>query len=95
MSRYELDKLLREVAKLPGACERFESDRAAYVAARLLDDAERQALIDADTRAIFELGAHPFLLYSFALRLAGGWSVAFMEQYVERLQGLELTDIST
>ena len=53
------------------------------------------ALVAGDQRAIFTQGAHLFLLYSFAIARAGGWSFQLMHDYVERLEGLELGDIET
>jgi protocatechuate 4,5-dioxygenase alpha chain len=95
MTRFALDKFIWTYG-------RDAEFRAAFDEAptRLLDEAEldadeRRALRDRDIRAIFSLGAHPFLVYSFAIQLNGGWSYQFMLDYVERLKGLELGDIET
>lgn len=95
MSRYHVNKVLWQVAKQPGAKAAFEADPAAYLRGRELTKPEHEALAGADIRALFQLGAHPFLLYSFALVLAGGFSVAMMEDYVAKLAGLQLLDITT
>ncbi|MQB45940.1 MULTISPECIES: hypothetical protein [Rhizobium] len=95
MSRYELDKALWNYAREPDFKSRFDADAASAVAKRSLSDAERSALTGRDIRAIFELGAHPFLLYSFAIASNGGWSMEMMKEYVARLKGLTPGDIET
>lgn len=95
MTRYALDKVLWNYAREPAFKARFDADPAAAIAGRELDDAERQALVDRDFRGIFAQGAHPFLLYSFAITANGGWSVQMMRDYVARLDGLRLGDIET
>lgn len=95
MSRYALDKVLWEYAREPAFKAAFDADAAAAIADRDLSGAERAALAAHDQRAIFMLGAHPFLLYSFAIALNGGWSFEMMHEYVARLEGLELGDIET
>lgn len=95
MSRYALDKVLWEYAREPAFKAAFDADAAAALAGRELTGPERAALVARDQRAIFSLGAHPFLLYSFAIALAGGWSFQLMHDYVARLEGLELGDIET
>ena len=95
MTRYALDKVLWEYAREPAFKAAFDADAAAAIAGRELDGGERMALSGKDIRAIFALGAHPFLVYSFAIALNGGWTVQLMLDYVERLNGLELGDIET
>jgi hypothetical protein len=95
MSRYDLDKALWNYAREPDFKAQFDADAASAVAARSLSDAERSALTRRDIRAIFELGAHPFLLYSFAIASNGGWSMEMMNDYVAQLDGLKPGDIET
>lgn len=95
MSRYQLDKVLWEYAREPAFKSRFDADPLAAITSRTLTQAERDALGARDLRAIFVLGAHPFLLYSFAIALNGGWSFDMMREYVAKLEGLELGDIET
>lgn len=95
MTRYALDKVLWTYGRDPTYRGAFDADPATTIAASELDDAERAALAARDLRAIFSLGAHPFLVYSFAIQLNGGWSFQFMLDYVETLKGLELGDIET
>lgn len=95
MTRYALDKVLWNYAREPGFKAAFDADPAAAIAGRELSDAERAALAARDARAIFLLGAHPFLIYSFSIAANGGWSMEMMKDYVARLEGLELGDIET
>jgi protocatechuate 4,5-dioxygenase alpha chain len=95
MTRYALDKVLWNYAREPQFKAAFDADPAAAVAGRELSEAECSALSARDLRAIFQLGAHPFLLYSFAIASNGGWSMEMMKDYVAKLEGLELRDIET
>lgn len=95
MTRYALDKFIWSYGRDADFRAAFDKDLEPLLDQAELDAAERQALRDRDLRAIFALGAHPFLVYSFAIQLNGGWSYQFMLDYVERLKGLELGDIET
>ena len=95
MTRYALDKVLWEYGRDPAFKAGFDADPASAIAGRELGPAERAALVAKDIRAVFSLGAHPFLVYSFAIAHNGGWSVEFMHDYVDKLKGLELGDIET
>ncbi len=95
MTRYAVDKVLWKVAKDPDFGAAFFEDSAASIQGYELDTAEYDALIGQNIRAMFQLGAHPFLLYSFAIARNGGWSAEFMREYVDDLKGLTLGDIET
>lgn len=95
MTRYALDKVLWNYAREPRFKAAFDVDPVTAIAGRELAEAERVALAARDLRAIFQLGAHPFLLYSFAIASNGGWSIEMMKDYVAKLEGLELGDIET
>lgn len=95
MTRYALDKVLWEYGRDPAFKAEFDLDPGPALSVRELDASEHSALGAKDIRAIFTLGAHPFLVYSFAIALNGGWSMQFMLDYVEKLKGLELGDIET
>lgn len=95
MTRYAVDKVLWKAAKDPEFGAAFFADPETNVEGFELDPAERVALVDQDIRALFELGAHPFLIYSFAITKNNGWSNAFMHDYVAKLEGLTLGDIET
>jgi hypothetical protein len=95
MTRYALDKVLWTYARQPDFKADFDADPVAAIAARELDAVEAAALAARDYRAIFLCGAHPFLLYSFAIAANGGWSFDMMKDYVGRLEGLTPGDIET
>jgi hypothetical protein len=82
MSRYGLDKALWL------AIRRREGETD-------LTDDERRAFEECDVRALYSLGAIPFLIYQYALGKAGGFSVEFVGDYVEQLRGLEPVDTAT
>lgn len=95
MTRYAIDKVLWMYGRDPAYRSHFDADPLSHISGEELNEEERSALAGKDIRAIFSLGAHPFLLYSFAIQVNGGWSFQFMLDYVERLKGLELGDIET
>lgn len=95
MTRYAVDKVLWQVSHDEAFRNAFFADPPSAIAARELDAAERAALSAQDLRALFAMGAHPFLLYSFAIARNRGWSPQFMQAYVAELAGLELGDIET
>jgi len=78
-------KSVVEVGPL-GGCLRWLSD---------LTEAERRAVFAMDLRALWGAHAHPFLIYTFALRTGPGWSLPYMKVYVETMKGLEFIDIET
>ena len=95
MSRYATHRVLWEVAADGDLAQRLKDDPTLALADRDLTDQESAALAEGDVRGLFELGVHPFLLYTFALRLNGGFTIPFFEAYLEALKGLELGDLET
>jgi hypothetical protein len=98
MSRYEVDKVLRAVAKHAEARGAFLADPAAYLAGRDLTGAEREALLRHDYTTLYGLGAHPFLLWPFTARLAaeqGRTGREVMREYMTAITPLGRPDYST
>lgn len=95
MSRYATNRVLWEVAADGDLAKRLKDVPEDALADRDLTDEERGALARADIRALFQLGVHPFLLYNFALRLNGGFSMEGVASYLEQLKGLEVGDVET
>ncbi|MGW0193929.1 hypothetical protein [Nonomuraea sp. NPDC003201] len=95
MSKYATNRVLWEAAADGALAQRIQQDPQSALAERDLTDQEREALSKADIRGLFQLGVHPFLLYNYALRLAGGFSMSFVESYLAQLEGLELSDLET
>lgn len=81
MSRYELNKFMRKVNMDADALSDYRADPARYVDAwcrpgpdgsprpypegGTLDGAEREAFAARDFGALYRMGAHPYLLWSF------------------------------
>ena len=95
MSRYATGRVMWEITRDRELAQRFRADPAAVLDGWDLDDAERGAVAAHDLRALFGLGVHPFVLYHFALRLAGGWSMPFMQDYLAQLKGLTVGNLET
>lgn len=95
MSLYQVNRVLWEVAKQPDVTARYQADPASVLAGRDLEPAEHAALERGEIRAIFDLGAHPFLLYNFALRRNGRFTMEFLADYAGQLEGAKLVDITT
>ena len=95
MSFYATSRVMWEIARDRQLADRFREDPDAVLAGRDLTDDERNALRAADNRRLFQMGIHPFVLYHFALRLAGGVSMPFMQGYVASLQGLRVGSLET
>jgi hypothetical protein len=90
-----MHRALWEVHRHPERAAEFAADPDGYLAGFDLTDEQRRALRERDLRAIFLLRAHPFLLYSFALRLGGGFSLELTARYLDRIGDLDLQDIET
>ncbi|HEU0043119.1 hypothetical protein [Sphingomonas sp.] len=96
MSRYAVDKVLWQIARDDSACAAFCADRHAFLAERDLTDEERADLFAMDYRALFEAGAHPFLLYTARIRLSNGWTFQLMIDHITAFEGVPPPlDIST
>ncbi len=95
MSRYTTSRVMWEITRERQLADRFRAHPTAVLDGCDLTDEERKALAANDIRALFELGIHPFILYHFALRLAGGFSMPFIQQYLGQLQGLTVGDLET
>lgn len=70
MSRYHVDKVLREVVLDTDKRARYLENTASYVADRDLTEEERRALVDHDYATLYALGAHPFLLFGWHATLS-------------------------
>jgi protocatechuate 4,5-dioxygenase alpha chain len=95
LSRYQVDKVLWDVYRDKAIADAFARDPAVVLGHRDLTGEERTALAERDLRGLAVAGAHPFLIYNFALRLAGRFSIPFVLGYVQQLHGLDIGDITT
>lgn len=83
MSLYQLQKLIYHVNRDPERRERYRQDAGAFVKNYELTDAERQAILNVDVRALYSMGVHSLLLRPFTLlnRVSN-------EDYANALKGL-------
>ena len=96
MSRYAVNKMLWEVARDDARAATYRESPEAFLAGRPLTAEEHRQLLDLDYAALFAAGAHPFLLYTFRLKISGGFSFPMMVDYVKALAAVEPPlDIST
>ena len=95
MSRYAVNKVLWQVARDDDAAARYMDAPEAFLAGRPLTEVEHRQLVERDLAGMFAAGAHPFLLYTFNIKVAG-FSFQMMTDYVKALAGVEVPlDIST
>ena len=96
MSRYGVDKLLREVMLSDEARDSFLADPRKYVEGRELSQLEHAAILERDYPALYDAGAHPFLLNIFVIRLLRSGDVfQHIKAYVATLEGHGHPDFST
>ena len=67
MSLYQLQKLIYHVNRDSAQRERYRQDPAAFVKSYDLSEAEAQAALDVDIRALYSMGVHSLLLRPFTL----------------------------
>jgi hypothetical protein len=96
MSRYGVDKLLREVMVSDDARDKFRADARTFIEGRDLSPVEREAILAGEYPALYDAGAHPFLLNMFAMRLWPRAEIAKHRMaYIASLQGHGHPDFST
>lgn len=95
MSRYQVDKVLRQVAREQDPRASFQADAAAFLADRDLTDEERAALIRFDYPALYRLGAHPMLLLHFVRAIRPGDPATLQTEWDEKIGPLGRPDFST
>jgi hypothetical protein len=64
VSRYGVDKALRRLIHDAGARDALQDHPDAALEGCELDEAERRALLAWDVGTLYQLGAHPFLLWN-------------------------------
>ena len=84
MSLYQLQKLIYHVNRDSAQRERYRQDPAAFVKSYDLSEAEAQAALDVDIRALYSMGVHSLLLRPFTLLHKNS-----NEDYTKPLKGLE------
>jgi hypothetical protein len=95
MSRYQIDKVLKEVAQDEQAFQAFKENAAAFLEGRELTDAERDALVKIDYPALYAMGAHPFLLNGFVMRVWPGDRRTLGQEYRQKIAPYGYPDFAT
>ena len=96
MSRYAVNKVLWQVARDDALAAEYQETPERLLAGRGLTDEEHRQLLERDFAAMFAAGAHPFLLFTFRITMAGGWSYPMMVEHVKALSSIDPPlDIST
>ena len=67
MSAYVLQKLIRDVNRKPSCREAYFQSPAKFAEGYDLTPAEREALLNFDVRALYEMGVHGLLLRPFTI----------------------------
>jgi len=67
MSVYALQKLLRDVNRIPGRREAYFKSPAAFAQGYELTEREREALLGVDVRALYDMGVHGLILRPFTI----------------------------
>jgi hypothetical protein len=62
MSRYQVDKLLRDLRREPDLAERFRDDVEAVLNRYQIDEVERDLLKRWEVRELYDRGVNPLLL---------------------------------
>lgn len=95
MSKYQVDKLMREVimnGQLAGA---FRADTEKFLQGRELSEEEKKALIAVDYATLYRLGAHPFLLNGFTRLVWKGDRAELNAEYRKNIAPHGYPDFST
>lgn len=95
MSRYQMNKVMRQIVLDPASAEAFKKDPTTFVQGRDLTVEEREALIKIDYPTLYKLGAHHFLLNGFVMRVWPGDRKALMAEYGKKLAPHGYPDIAT
>lgn len=96
MSRYAVNKVLWQVGRDDGMAANYIEAPEKFLADRGLTDVEHRQLLERDFPGMFAAGAHPFLLYTFRIKVSGGWNYAMMVEHVKVLSEIDPPlDIST
>jgi hypothetical protein len=95
MSRYQVDKLLRLIARNEQAREEFVKAPDAFIQDADLTAEEREALSKKDFRTLYALGAHSFLLFGFVMSIFPGDRKRLERDYCETIEPLGRIEYST
>jgi len=95
MSKYQVDKLMREVILDLKTASAFKANPEKFLDGRDLAEQERIALINVDYATLYSLGAHPFLLNGFTRLVWKGDKAALNAEYRKNIAPFGYPDFST
>jgi Aromatic-ring-opening dioxygenase LigAB, LigA subunit len=95
VSRYQVDKIMREAILDPKVASALKADAEKFLEGRDLTGEERKALIDVDYATLYRLGAHPFLLNGFTRLVWKGDRAALNAEYRKNIAPFGYPDFST
>ena len=95
MSKYYVDKLMREVVMDSRAASAFRENTVKFLEGRDLTPEERRALIAVDYATLYRLGAHPFLLNGFTRQVWKGDKATLNAEYRKNIAPHGYPDFST
>lgn len=96
MSRYAVNKVLWTVARDDAQAAIYMETPDTFLADFSLTGEEHRQLLERDFGAMFAAGAHPFLLFTFRIKISGGFSFPMMTEHVRVLSEIDPPlDIST
>jgi hypothetical protein len=95
MSRYQVNKALRQITRDDSAKQAFLKDPASFVKAYELTGEERNALMAKDLRTLYALGVHSFLLFGFVMSVFPGDRKKVEEEYCKTIAPFGRIDYST
>jgi len=95
MSKYQVDKVMREAILDAKVASAFRADTEKFLAGRYLTEEEKKALIDVDYATLYRLGAHPFLLNGFTRLVWKGDRAALNAEYRTNIAPFGYPDFST
>jgi Aromatic-ring-opening dioxygenase LigAB, LigA subunit len=95
MSKYQVDKVMREVILDGKVARAFKADTEKLLQGHDLTAEEKKALIDVDYATLYRLGAHPFLLNGFTRLVWKGDKAALNAEYRKNIAPFGYPDFST
>lgn len=95
MSKYQVDKVMREAILDSKVASAFRADTEKFLDGRDLTAEEKKALINIDYATLYRLGAHPFLLNGFTRLVWKGDKAALNADYRKNIAPFGYPDFST
>jgi len=95
MSRYAMDKAIRDLILQADARGLLEREPEVFVSRYALSSAEGRAIVDQDYAYLYSAGAHPFLLWGWTGQGSADQREATRETYQAAVAELGYPDYST